>query len=539
MPAALDNPTETHFDVLVIGAGLAGICTALLIRKRSPKARVAIVEQETHLPDSGNSYALSGVSSIFMSMALDATDLLTREHLPRHGEHLWFAADAQAPMSSMSEVGADEFASHPAYHVDNRRLAHSLLQRAREAGVQVLLGCEVLKLRAEWPESSVQVRCGAQSRSLHARWIVDAAGRAGLFARQLDLRQELDTPASWNAVANWSGILPFERVGESDPRHHKLARFARSRESSTHHFHGPHWRASLVPHAGGGASLHLNMDWEHYAASRAQSSPIEVYSRFLRSSPGLRELLHGASIDAASFQSHREQDWTAKERCRRGWFLVGEAAGTPATVFGERFDSLVRTIWNAAEVIGKDLARRATEAEVVEMLGRCNMRERQYDRADRIRLRSTTRSLCGDAALCSVAYSLRRSVQSLEMQRIVSHLSRLSILSWHSLWQGRLRGTVYARLTELARKRRINGHYANRNAHWQLQLGPGEGTLRPLLAAGWQWLQLEYASLREGLSPVPGDSHESPGHELQRRAAEFRATLGTAQSPASSPKRIE
>ncbi|MFT7486128.1 MAG: 2-polyprenyl-6-methoxyphenol hydroxylase-like FAD-dependent oxidoreductase [Candidatus Paceibacteria bacterium] len=525
--------TSTHYDVLVIGAGLAGVSTALLIKRRHPSARVLLVDKRAQLAKGGTSEPLAGVSSVFMSMALHATEILAREHLPRHGEHFWFAKTPHGTLAEMSELGADEFASHPAHHVDSRRLAHSLLGNALHEGVELLLGHEVTKVSMSWPQSSLTLQGPETALELQGRWVIDSSGRSAVLAAELDLESHLDLPPTWNAVANWTGVAPFDVQPEGEaPRRP----FPRSREFATHHFHGREWRVSLVPHVGGGASLHLNLDWKAYAGFRARRSPLEAYSHFVRSCPGLRELLRDAQLEASSFCSHKEQDWTAKRRAARGWFLVGKAAGAPPTIFGERLDALVRTIWNAAEVVSLDLKGAQAEAELVERIGRYNLREQQYDMADRISLRSGTRALCGDAALCSVAYSLRRSVQSLEMRRIASDLERLSILSWHTLWQGKVRGAAYARLKELSRKRIASGHYGNRNEHWQLYLGPGESTLRPLGAALWQWLQLEYTVLRESMSPVPGDTLESSSSLFRRRMAEFHAsTRATSRVPGSHP----
>lgn len=292
----------------------------------------------------------------------------------------------------------------------------------------------------------------------------------------------------------------------------------------------------LVPHVGGGATLRLNMDREAHGKFRGLRSSLAAYSALLRQRPGLRVLLRDASIDAHSFEARHERDWTSKERCRRGWFLVGDAAGNPRTLFGEPLDNLARTVWNASTVVAMDLLGKTGEAEIAEHLRRCNLRETHHDQASSACLTSTTRQLGGDAALCAVAYSLRRSVQSLERARIAGDLQRFSLLSWHMLWQGKLREKLYRRLRTLALGRIKMGSKGLPHAPQQLQLGPGEGTLRPLAAAIVQWAQVEYAGLREALSPVPGDTHEPASVDLARKLASL-PQLGPEQATERTSER--
>ncbi len=535
------SKSETRFQseeskrcqVLVIGAGLAGVSTALLISKRLPRANVVVVDKQTELPREGHSQALTGPAGVFFQMALHSAGLLAREHLPRHGEHFWFSRKPTNAFGELTEIGADEFASHPGQHVDTLRLAHSIYRTAELAGVRFLLGAEVSHVRVDWPASTAYLKQAEGPLAMQARWIVDATGNEGLISKQFELRQSVDTPEYTKAVANWTRCTSFDELASVLPEKTdgELQPFTRSRELATHNFFGADWRASVFPNVAGGSSVQLEMDRERFESLRQVDSDLSAYSAFLRSRPGLRDLLRRAQIEPESFQLQHETDWRPKRSCDRGWILVGDAAGSLKTLFAAPLDSMARTIWNAAEIIALDLGSGGSEAHVVEHLRLHNLRERQHDDSDEVVLHSTTRALCGDAALFSVAFSFRRSLRSLELARMGRDLKYFTTLSWHTLWQQKLRRSVFGRLKKLAADRQKAGHYGRDNTGWQLRLGPGEGTLRPLVAAALQWLRLEYQGLQVAMSPVPGDTKTPEAPEIARRLALLPRVEGSTTSP--------
>ena len=129
-------------------------------------------------------------------------------------------------------------------------------------------------------------------------------------------------------------------------------------------------------------------------------------------------------------------------------------------------------------------------------------------------------------------------MQSQEIARVAADPHQLSVVSWHTLWQRSLRGGVYARLRRLARRRWETGRYGTKNRGWQVRLGPGEGTLRPLFAAVAQWIGVEYAGLREALRPADADPHVGDAPEIERRTAALLVALEDArESAAPAPSR--
>jgi hypothetical protein len=526
-PDPLPPAPAAPVEVAVIGAGLAGVTTALLVRRLRPGAAVVLLEESARPADSGTSEPLEGPASLFYQLALRAADLLAREHLPRHGEHFWLARDPRAALADLAEVDADEPGSCPAHHVDAARLAAALRGEAAAQGIEVRTGARVLSVEVARPASRVRLDGPEGPDELRARWVVDASGERALLATALGLARPLGAPEVFLAAANWTGLAPLDGPSTASGP----AAASRSRALATHEFPGPGRRVRLAPHVGGGWTVELLIEadlWRELAGARPV---LEAYSSLVRELPGLRELLRVASVDPASLRARRRADRRAERRGGPGWFLVGEAALPPLGVFGSPLEALARTAWNAAEVIAADLAGELDEGALSERLQRYDLRERQLDAADAHALRAACLEVTADAELLTAAYGLWRAMRAREVARIGADPARLSAVSWHTLWQHSLVAGLHARLGRVARERARSGRLGAANAGRRVRFGPSGGSLKPLLVATRAWLGLEHAELREALRPVEHDPRTPAGPELARRAAALAEPAPRGPSP--------
>lgn len=526
--SATGSTSGAPLEVAVIGAGLAGVTTALLLRRLRPEVQVVVIEEAELWPSAGHSEPLEGPASLFFQLALGAADLLAREHLPRHGEHFWVGGGEASGLAELHELDADEPGSCPAYHVDASRLAAALGERARREGVAFRPGTRVEQVEPRRPASRLVVDGPEGREELHARWVVDASGPRALLATSLELVRPLHAPELQVVTCNWTDLAPLDEHGSSS----RPTASTRSRALATHEFPGPGWRVRVVPHAAGGSSVELVVEQERWRQRLGERSVLEAYSSFVRQLPGLRELLQGARVDPESLHARRHADRRPERRGGSGWFLVGEAALPPLGVFGGPLEALARTAWNAAEVIAADLGGRLDGAELHERLQRYDLRERQLDAADAHALRAASLEVTADPQLLTAAYGLWRAMRAREVARIGADPARLSEVSWHTLWQHSCVAGLHGRLQEVAARRVREERAGSSGPARRVRFGPGGGTLRPLLVAARAWLALEHAELREALRPVEGDPHHPLGPELAVRAeALLQRTSGGTAAP--------
>ena len=517
-----------HCDVAVIGAGLAGASIAALMVRRRPKTRVVLFEAGEALEASA-AEPLSPIASLFFSRVLGAEDWLAREHLPATGTHAWFAAQHGQGLAEMAEIGWSSDGPQPCHHIDPARLARQLERRAEREGLCVLRGQRVTRVELSWPRSRLCFERGGDECDLHARWTIDATGAEALLARELGLRRFFGTPALWTAQARWSDLCEFEDSAPNEGQSPRLAPWSRSREFATHHFCGEGWQVRVSPHPSGGSSVHLLALREAWVGRNGSATPIEAYSRFVRSRPGLRELLRRARLSPASFEGGTRLDWAAKDRCGRGWWLLGEAAGASTRPFSSPIDRLVRDAVSAASTILGDVSGATPQGHTLTELGAHNQRSRARDTSEANELFAVLGPLHADAATVRIMLAIERFFEGRESSRSTRDPESLWRASRDVAWLSSLRGTWITRLKELAAVRGEAGIGCNFNSRPGRTLERARSSWAECATAAALWLRLEYGLIREGLRPVPGDDHLPAQAEIVRRAALAQERAGDFQ----------
>ena len=155
------------FDVLIIGAGPAGVSAALRLRQFG--YRVLLIERSDVWPRRQVGEALTpGVQNIIA--LLDANDALSGvPHLAgRPSRLLWRGR------------GAETIADGGSAMVDRAAFDAALLALAQSRGVQVERPAQVREIGGGAGDWRVQLRCGgADVKHIAARHIIDAGGRGG------------------------------------------------------------------------------------------------------------------------------------------------------------------------------------------------------------------------------------------------------------------------------------------------------------------------------------------------------------------------
>lgn len=515
-------PLPERCDVLVIGAGIAGATTALLVKRRRSKARVVLMDARRQDKAVGTSRPLSPIASLFFSRSLQIDELLAREHLPGYGSHEWFARESGDTLATMSDLEDTSFDASRSHHVNVEKLAASIVELAKKEGVQVMEGVEVLEASITWPESELRVLGPEGESKLTTRWIVDASGRSAVLATQRHLVRALHT-RTWMAEANWTNCTALDDLVL--PEHERFAPHRLgSLEFSTHRFRSLDGCVRVSPHVGGGRSVELSLGSDPFADHAQGRSPLEEYSQRVRTWPGVRELLARAQLDPESFRSTRQEDWSVERHAGRGWFLVGRAAGVLSTASNDPLEALTLDVWGAAEAIDRDLSGQSSEGELIASLRRFEADARLRSTIQAAELYGSSTAFHAEAVSQAVLLALDASLASWRLRRAQRDLVHFGRDPRQLLWVQSLRGGLRERLRQLALGRQRAGTFATRNRHWHKRVA-GRAAGLDLVAASGSWLALEYESLRQSMTPAHQDTHSAPLPEIERRARSMLAEL--------------
>ena len=342
-------------DVVIMGGGLAGLTLAIQLKQRDPDIEVVVLERRAH-PVREAAFKV-GESTVeigahYFSHVLGFREHLENEQIRKFGFRFFFS-EGRNDIDRCTELGVSELLPTPSWQLDRGRFENFLGEQARALGVDFRDDAVVRTIELDHGDAphAVGFEHAGLAHTLHARWVVDAAGRAGLIKRKLGLAQANDHDA--NAV--WWRVDGFVDPNQWSDNPQWLARCTPAdRWRSTNHMCGPGYWFWLIPLASGAHSLGIVCD--------AKMHPLETMNTHEKAMDWLREHQPqvAASIDKPE---HKLQDFLFFRHfsygCRQvfsgdRWALTGEAGLFLDPFYSPGSDFIAMSNTYICELIGKD-----------------------------------------------------------------------------------------------------------------------------------------------------------------------------------------
>ncbi|MFD0738728.1 NAD(P)/FAD-dependent oxidoreductase [Lysobacter koreensis] len=348
-------------DVAILGGGLAGLSLAIQLKQREPSLGVVVLERHAH-PVREAAFKV-GESTVEIGAHYFADVLGLREHLEseqiRKFGFRFFFSEGRNDIDRCTEIGVSALLPTPSWQLDRGRFENFLGERARALGVDfrdasVVRGFDLASAGpGDETLHTIRYERAGDAQQLQARWLVDAAGRAGLIKRKLDLAQANDhdanavwwridgyiDPNDWSSDADW-----LQRCTPPD------------RWRSTNHMCGPGYWFWLIPLASGAHSLGIVCD--------AKMHPLDTMNTHDKAMAWLRT--HQPQVAASVEQSgHGLQDFLFLRHFSYGckqvfsgdrWALTGEAGLFLDPFYSPGSDFIALSNTYICDLIGKDRA---------------------------------------------------------------------------------------------------------------------------------------------------------------------------------------
>jgi flavin-dependent dehydrogenase len=316
------------YDAVILGGGLAGLTLARQLHRESPHLRVLVAEKTPHpVREAAHKVGESSVEigAHYFQSVLGLEPHLRARQLEKLGLRYFFPYAGNRDIVRRVELGPPQFPVVPSFQLDRGRFENALFDDLVAAGVEVLDGCKVRRvaLNERGPRHHVvDIECPDGVRTVEARFVADASGRAGLIRRQLGLTRAVThgANAAWFrvstriAVDDWSTDQAWrERVPTGE------------RWLSTTHLMGRGYWVWLIPLGSGSMSVGIVADDDLHPYAK-----INRYERAL-------EWLHEFEPQCAAVVEQlrdKVEDFLALKHyaygCSRvfspdNWALVGEA----------------------------------------------------------------------------------------------------------------------------------------------------------------------------------------------------------------------
>ncbi len=307
-----------QYDVLIIGAGWAGLTLARQLKLAHPDISILQLESSTQFSAKIGEATVEMTGHYFIHR-LGLVNYLYRNHLPKNGLRFLFDSEQHdLSLDQMTEHGTTSIPPHPAFQLDRARLEEDLVQMNTEQGIELLTGAKVKNFNIDGDNlHQLSYEYKEEQHQAKGRWLIDASGKASLIAKKQKLHHRRDVPKNCAAWARFSNVKDIDSLGSAQWRRKVNGRFL-----STIHFTGAGYWIWVIPLSGGFTSIGVDCD-----KSVMDSPPLKQqdFINFLAQHKGLSELLTDAKLEdfeAWGQLAYRSERYISEHR----WATTGFAA---------------------------------------------------------------------------------------------------------------------------------------------------------------------------------------------------------------------
>lgn len=352
-----------EYDIVIMGGGFSGASMGVLLKRARAATRVLVIERTTEF-DRKVGESTSEVAGCFLTKVLRLSHHLDRHHLNKHGLRMWFNRGGNEDLSECTEIGAFFQTRLPAYQIDRSLLDQHVLDLAREEGCDVWRPAKVESLQLEGAEhNTLTVKVDEETRTVKARWVVDASGKASVIARKLGYwrkNEEHPTNSMW-ARFRHVGDLDGHEISNKHPAFASAVRTARA--SATNHLMGRGWWCWIIPLSNGDWSFGITWDRRLFEPPQGGS----IGERLLRhacTTPIGKALFEHAEVVEHDQRAYSQLAYFTEQAAGDGWFCIGDAAGFMDPLYSHGLDYCAHTVYATHKILLRALEGSEVQADV-------------------------------------------------------------------------------------------------------------------------------------------------------------------------------
>jgi flavin-dependent dehydrogenase len=232
----MEEKSFREVDVLIAGAGLAGLTLARQLLLAEPGINILMVDRgaEIPLPKQKVGEATVQVSGYYYSRVLELEEYLLQEHYLKYNLRFYWKSQRGGDVwEDLSQSYIRKVSNIATYQLDRNTFEAEVLRRNREHAsyelIHPITGLDV-ELGEEGPHA-FRFEVGGEAIAGRARWVVDASGRHRFLAKRQKL--ERPSPIKHGSSFLWvDGLLDPEKCTNLDRKAIRL----RPERSALGHF---------------------------------------------------------------------------------------------------------------------------------------------------------------------------------------------------------------------------------------------------------------------------------------------------------------
>jgi len=368
----------TEYDVVIMGAGFAGLCQARHLLLNIPNIRVAIVDPRSEKP-SEKEHRLGEstveVAALLLYRELGLFDYIVENHTPKAGLNFHWPKDP-AKTETMDDYyhnWINRQLSIPTFHINRSKFDLDLLQMNQEMGAVFYNGRVVdLELTPDDASKTVKIKVGKEYLELKAKHVIDAAGRKFIIGKKMNnIVFDPENLVGINNGAAWVWLKNIDRT-LFDHGYRPTETLA-SRYYATNHWMGHgHW-LWMIPLDTKTKEISIGVVHHHDVVPAQKLNTADKFYAFLKANHNMlyKIVKSGELIDFNYYPrlAHKSKTLFSPDN----WYVIGEAACNFDAFYS--FNSTVTSfqIESVTEIIRAKLASESDAEEKREAYNQFNL----------------------------------------------------------------------------------------------------------------------------------------------------------------------